>query len=267
MALLTERVLRPPPRRGRARGEPRAAGAGGGLAAAVEGAREVARSRYLLLIVGILVAYEIASTMNDFAINVLFERSFAGHTRMTQMYGRLGWVINVTALLAQLALVPLVLPRKRVALLVVPLAMTCAAVGFVAAPAVATVFLLAACDNGLNYSVQQSTKETLYVPLTDVQKYKAKAFIDMFVMRGAKSIAAFAIIAMIAATGRAGLAAPLVVSLAALGVWIALAVALGNRYERNVGGDTPTPTGRLPRRSIEPPPADVTTAPGRVSLA
>jgi ATP/ADP translocase len=41
--------------------------------------------------------------------------------------------------------------------------------------------LLSAADRGLNYSLQQATKETLYVPLTDVQKYKGKAVIDMLI--------------------------------------------------------------------------------------
>ena len=60
---------------------------------------------------------------------------------------------------------------------------------------------LAASDRGLNYSIQQATKESLYVPLTDVQKYKSKAFIDMFVDRAAKALAAFALIAIIRAVG------------------------------------------------------------------
>lgn len=228
VVVLAERVLRPPPRRVHAEVRP-------ALSAALDGAREVARSPYLLLLVGILIAYEIASTMNDFAINVVFEHAFHGRTEMTRMYGRLGWVINGTALVAQLVLVPLVLPRKRVALLLVPAAMTVAAVGFVALPLVTTVFALAAADNGLSYSVQQSTKETLYVPLSDVQKYKSKAFIDMFALRFAKALAALAIIVMAALSGKTSARLPMLVSLAALAAWIALASVLARLYEHRKG--------------------------------
>ncbi|MDH3919026.1 MAG: hypothetical protein OEU25_12715, partial [Rhodospirillales bacterium] len=37
--------------------------------------------------------------------------------------------------------------------------------------------------------INQSAKESLYVPTTKDEKYKAKAFIDMFVQRFAKAIA------------------------------------------------------------------------------
>ena len=44
-------------------------------------------------------------------------------------------------------------------------------------------------DNGFSYSINQSAKEALYVPTTREEKYKAKAFIDMFVQRFAKALA------------------------------------------------------------------------------
>ncbi len=227
LAVSCERILEPAPRTIEKTSE-------GGLAKALDGAREVAKSRYLLLIVGILVAYEFASTMNDFAINVTFERAFHGdNTHITQMYGRLGWVISLTALFAQLVIVPAVLPRKKIALMVVPVAMVAAATGMLALPMIATVFVLAASDNGLSYSVQQSTKETLYVPLSDAQKYKAKAFIDMFVARAAKALASFAFIGITAAVGLS-LRVSLAFSVVALGIWLVLAVMLARKYEAYV---------------------------------
>jgi ATP/ADP translocase len=98
-----------------------------------------------------------------------------------------------------------------------------------ALPVVGMSFVLAASDHGLNYSLQQSTKETLYVPLRDVQKYKAKAFIDMLVDRAAKALAALALVALIARVGLS-VRASMVVSLVALAVWLACAVALGRVY-------------------------------------
>ena len=46
-------------------------------------------------------------------------------------------------------------------------------------------------DNFFSYSINQSAKESLYVPTTKDEKYKAKAFIDMFVQRFAKALAVF----------------------------------------------------------------------------
>ena len=44
-------------------------------------------------------------------------------------------------------------------------------------------------DGVFSYSINQSAKESLYVPTSKDEKYKAKAFIDMFVQRFAKVIA------------------------------------------------------------------------------
>ncbi len=49
--------------------------------------------------------------------------------------------------------------------------------------------LLNTADNGFSYSLNQSSKEALYVPTSADEKYKAKAFIDMFVQRFAKALA------------------------------------------------------------------------------
>ncbi len=207
----------------------------GGLAMALGGAREVLKSRYLLLLVGIVIAYEFAATVTDFAINVIFEESFHDEAIIAKMYGRLGWIASGTAVLVQLILVPLLLPKKRIALLVAPIVMTLAAIGTFVAPIVAFAIVLASADRGLNYSLQQVTKESLYVPLTDAQKYKAKAFIDMFVDRAAKAFAALVLLAEIA---RAGVSArgSIVVATLAFVVWLVLAWALGRRYQRHVEG-------------------------------
>jgi AAA family ATP:ADP antiporter len=60
---------------------------------------------------------------------------------------------------------------------------------FLALPILWVGSLLNTADNGFSYSINQSAKETLYVPTTREEKYKAKAFIDMFVQRFAKAIA------------------------------------------------------------------------------
>jgi AAA family ATP:ADP antiporter len=196
---------------------------------ALEGAREVLRNRYLLCIVAIVLSYEFAAALTDFAINVAFERNFDSEIEIAQMYGRLGWIVSGVALLSQLFLVPRLLPFKRAALLLSPLVMLGATIGFAAFPVVAMAIALAASDRGLNYSLQQVTKESLYVPLTDVQKYKAKAFIDVFVDRAGKALSSVALLAVIAVRG-VSITDALVLALAALVAWIVAANVLGRAY-------------------------------------
>jgi AAA family ATP:ADP antiporter len=201
---------------------------------AFEGAREVVRSPYLRLLLGVVVGYEFAAALTDFVVSVTFERAFHDETQLAQMFGRLGWVVSTVGLVTQLVIVPRLLPRKGVALVVPPIAMALAACGMLFAPVVWMAFVLGASDHGLNYSLQQSTKETLYVPLSEVQKYKAKAFIDMVFDRVGKALSALALMGIIAAFG-VSLSASLAVALIAIGVWLFCAVRLGPEYRRQVG--------------------------------
>ncbi len=211
-----------------------------GFATALEGAKEVRSSRYLMLIVAIVVAYEFTATLTDFGINVVFENSIHDEVRLTEMYGRLGWIVSGTAIVSQLFLVPALLPTKRIALLIPPFAMLGGAVGVMIVPIVGTAIFLAAADRGLNYSIQQSIKETLYVPLSDTQKYKAKAFIDMFVDRAAKALAAFVLIGVIRYVGLSPRAS-LLISIASMAVWLGAARALGNYWRGSALDMQPAP--------------------------
>lgn len=198
-------------------------------ASALDGARVVVHSRYLLLIVGIVLSYEFAAAMTDFVVSVVFEQTYTDQALLAKMFGRLGWIVSGVALVSQLLLVPVLLPRKRLALLLPPLAMTLATLGFAALPVAVLAFVMSASDRGLNYSLQQSTKETLYVPLSDAEIYKAKAFIDMLVDRAAKALSSLALVIAIAVAGLS-IKVSLAIALCALVVWIACAAQLGSVY-------------------------------------
>lgn len=225
---ITERHLKPPPRVIAQKGKP-------AMADALEGAREVLKNRYLLCIVGIVVGYEFAAAVTDFVINVILERSFDTQVEIAQMYGRLGWIVSGTALVSQLVIVPVLLPMKRLALLVPPVTMALATVGLAVFPIVSLAIVLAASDRGLNYSLQQVTKESLYVPLTDVQRYKAKAFIDVFVDRAAKALSSVPVLGIIALWGVSILGC-LALAFASLMLWVAAANVLGRTYAAIVPG-------------------------------
>jgi AAA family ATP:ADP antiporter len=261
---LTEGVLKPPARAIRMPDEPSEGGRRS--AGAFEGAREVLGSRYLLCIVAIVLAYEFAAAVTDFVINVVFERAFDSEVVIAQMYGRLGWIVSGTALFSQLVIVPRLLPFKRAALLLSPAIMIAATLAFAWFPLVGMAMVLAASDRGLNYSLQQVAKETLYVPLSDAQKYKAKAFIDIVVDRAGKALSSVALLLIIALQG-VSIASCLVLALAALLVWTFAANALGRAYTlfttARRDGDSTLAAAAAPASA---PPADAPAAlPGGVS--
>ena len=43
-------------------------------------------------------------------------------------------------------------------------------------------------SKGLNYALNQPSKEQLYIPTTPETKYKVKAFMEMFGSRGSKAV-------------------------------------------------------------------------------
>jgi ATP:ADP antiporter, AAA family len=227
LAWAAEALLSPPPRAVVARGERRV------VAEELEGAARVLRSEYLLWMVGVVVAYESAAALTDYVVNVIFERSFRGELELAQMYGRLGWIVSVTALLCQLLIVPVLLPAKRVALLVPPLVMAVATLSLAILPVATLALVVAASDRGLNYSLQQVTRETLYVPLDDVERYKAKAFIDIFVDRAAKALGSLTLVIVMLFTGTS-LLALLTLALGSLLLWARCAHGLGTSYTQLV---------------------------------
>jgi AAA family ATP:ADP antiporter len=157
---------------------------------AIEGARLVFRSPYLLSIVGIVGLYEIVSTVMDFQFSATIAHHLEGDA-IARQFATVFAITNTVSLLVQLFLTSFVMSRLGVgvALLVLPFAALAGSGAFMALPALWIGSLLNTADNGFSYSINQSAKESLYVPTTREEKYKAKAFIDMFVQRFAKAVA------------------------------------------------------------------------------
>jgi AAA family ATP:ADP antiporter len=157
---------------------------------ALEGARLVWRSPYLLSIAGIVGLYEIVSTVLDFQFTSTIAHYLDGPAIGAQ-FSTVFAITNVVSMGVQLFLTSVIMTRLGVgaALFILPLTSLGGSVGFMAVPALWVGSLLNTADNGFSYSINQSAKEALYVPTSPDEKYKAKAFIDMFVQRFAKALA------------------------------------------------------------------------------
>ena len=151
-------------------------------------ARTVLRSRYLLSIAALVGMYEMVSTLADFQFtetvsHYLNGRDIRAHLSTVYM------ITNGVSMAVQILGTSFVMSRLGVgrALMILPAAIAVVSAGFLAVPALWVGSLLSVADNGLNYSVNQSAKEALYVPARRGEKYGAKAFIDIFVQRFAKT--------------------------------------------------------------------------------
>jgi ATP:ADP antiporter, AAA family len=152
------------------------------------GARVVASSPYLSAIAGIVAIYEIVSTVMDFQFSATLSYYLTGD-QIGEQLASVFLVTNVASLCIQLLLTRFVMQRLgvRAALSVLPFVVLIVAGGFALMPLLWVGSSLSIADNALNYSMNQSARESLYVP-TGVEKYQAKAFIDIFVQRSAKAV-------------------------------------------------------------------------------
>jgi len=157
---------------------------------ALEGARLVFASPYLLAIAGIVGFYEIVSTVMDFQFTSTVSHYLEGPAIGAQ-FATVFAITNAIAMFVQLFLTSFVMTRFGVgtALLVLPLLAAGGSLGFAALPTLWIGSALNTIDNAFSYSINQSAREALYTPTTTDEKYKAKAFIDMFVQRFAKAVA------------------------------------------------------------------------------
>jgi AAA family ATP:ADP antiporter len=199
---------------------------------ATEGARLVFSSRYLLSIVAIVGLYEVISTILDFQFTYTVSHFLDGPDigrHFAFVYSITNWV----SLLVQLFLTGYVMSRfgLAVALLVLPATVALGSTSFLLFPVLWAGSLLNTADNGFSYSINQSAKEALYVPTSAAEKYRAKAFIDMFVQRFAKAVAVLISLGItFAFKDFSSLRYLSLVTLALLVVWIMAARYAGRQF-------------------------------------
>ena len=113
------------------------------------------------------------------------------------MAGVYSWA-TLLSVVVQFFLVSFIMRRFGLvtALLVLPISLIGSSAGFFIAPSLLAVSLMVVFDNGLNYSLQQTARESLYTPTTPDEKYKARAFTNMFVQRFAKGLSIFAVMGL-----------------------------------------------------------------------
>jgi len=198
---------------------------------AFEGARLVFRSRYLLAIVGLVGIYEIVSQLLDYQFTATVVHYVTGATG--QHFATVYAITNIVALVVQLFVTANVMSRfgVKAALLVMPIMILGASGLFLLLPILWVGSSLNSVDNGLNYSINQSARESLYTPLSRDEKYKAKAFIDMFLYRTAK-VVAVGVALFLGAVVDEFIAVRLLsfVTIALAVVWIGIARYAGNRF-------------------------------------
>lgn len=162
----------------------------GRFAKMFNGVDVVMRSRYLMGIAAIVGLYEIVSTLVDYQFTATIVH-YVDTDQLGDAFARIFTFTNLVAVVVQLLLTRRILTRAGVgvALSMLPFAILIGSAGYLLFPILLFGAMLNTFDNGLAYSLNQSAKEILYVPVSASEKYRAKAFIDIFVLRAAKGVA------------------------------------------------------------------------------
>jgi AAA family ATP:ADP antiporter len=199
--------------------------------AAFGGARLVVASKYLLAIAAITFLYEINSQILDYQYSTAAE-ALEGAEGTQAFFGRVGTIVGVVSVITQLFLVSFIIRRFGItaALLVLPAAMAAASGIYFVTPMLTTAALLTISDNSFSYSINQTARETLFVPTSDDVKYKARAFINMLIQRIGKGAA------ILMALGFAAMAdLPIhylsLLALFVVVIWVGFAWYAGRRFD------------------------------------
>jgi AAA family ATP:ADP antiporter len=216
----------------------------------------VLRDRYLLLIALLVVLLNWINTTGEFVLADFVQRDAAQRvaasggvldagTLITEFYGNFQFWVTLLGLVIQLLLVARIYRRVGVrgALLVQP-AIVAFGYGLIAlgpvlggfVPVFTLVRLVKIAENGVDYSLMNTTRHALFLPVDRDSKYEGKTAIDSFFWRFGDLIQAGVVFAGLHwfAWGAAQFA--LLNLLLAL-LWIGLAVAIGREFARKAAAN------------------------------
>ncbi|MFZ5802104.1 MAG: NTP/NDP exchange transporter [Candidatus Omnitrophota bacterium] len=187
---------------------------------------------YLILVTGLVVLAKMSSTIVENQFAGVVEKMVTGKQALAAFYGGFYAWLNFISFLMQLIMTALVLRRVGAlgAVWILPIGLAVLSAWNLCVVSLVAAVIYRLYDGSMNYSIQQASKEILYLPLTSETRWRAKPWIDMVGFRGAKSLAGFL---MIGASSLFGLSAHQMgaLVLALMPVWIAVLILLRRRVE------------------------------------
>jgi AAA family ATP:ADP antiporter len=209
----------------------------------------VLRNRYLLLIALLVVLLNWVNTNGGFILNATLERLAEeavaqGRVASEREYfagffsGYLT-TINVATLVIQLFLVSRILKYLgvHVAILVLPLIALGGYTLLAFSSLLPLIRVVKIAENGTDYSLNNTTRNVLFLPTTREEKYKAKQVTDAFSQRAGDvlhSALIFVGTSLLALTVRQIALVNLVLVMG----WLVIAVAIGRRYRKLAAATT-----------------------------
>lgn len=214
---------------------------------ASDGFRLALRSPYLIGMCGYMLLYTVGSTFLYFLQAQIVDTTIDGAAAQTAYFANVDIWVNGLTLLLQLFLTGRLMARLGVGLTLaaLPLISIIGFLGLGLMPVLAAVVVFTVARRVTNFALSRPARETLFVPLSRGEKYKAKNLIDTVVYRVGDQLGAWTNGVLIwLGFGIAGLAFA-AVPLAA--IWLGLALWLGSRYRSLTSTHAPDDISRNSR--------------------
>ncbi len=241
--------------------ERRVAGAAGlqRLDEAGGGIELLRQSKHLQAVAAIMLLTVVVAQIVDLQFNWAVEKATTSLDQRTAFFGNFYSAMGIVAFAFQLIFTARIHRHLGVgfAMRVLPVSMMLGTLALIAAAAAAPEMLLGAAlalkvsENGVRYSVDQSTRELLYLPIPSRARMKAKAFIDVFVQRAGKGVAALLLLPVtfgLLSPPQAGW-----IALALIAAWLTATVAARTHYIESFRAG-------LKKKAVEPGAIDLTDA-------
>jgi AAA family ATP:ADP antiporter len=175
-----------------------AAGGKKSAAKASGGFQVLKQSRLLASITAVVVLTIMVGQIVDLQFNWAVEQSTTTLDERTALFGNFFSIMGVAAFVFQLLFTSRIHRALGIgfAMRVLPVVIGIGTIAlFIAnvkfpAMLIAGAMILKIGESGLRYSLDQATRELIFLPVPSELRVKAKAFIDIFVQRGAKGLAA-----------------------------------------------------------------------------
>jgi AAA family ATP:ADP antiporter len=204
--------------------------------------------RYLLLIAFLMLVYNLVNTNGEYilgktvvmlytkahgaaAIGGLDEKKMIG-----EFYGNFFTLVNLISAGIQAFVVSRVLKHfgVRIALLVLPVVAMAGYIAMAFVPLLSFIRTAKLAENSVDYSLQNTTRNSLYLPTSREAKYKAKQANDTFFVRFGDVISAGVVFAGTTWLGFAPKQFALV-NVGLIVIWLILAIAIGRRFKQLSG--------------------------------
>jgi AAA family ATP:ADP antiporter len=199
--------------------------------------------RYLLLIAALMLVYNLVNTNGEYILGrTVVSLYAAAHGAAAQggldekkvigeFYGNYFTIVNILSAVIQALAVSRILKHLgvRVALLVLPVVALFGYLGMAMLPFIAVIRGVKMAENSLDYSLQSTTRNALYLPTSREAKYKAKQANDTFFVRFGDVLSAALVFAGTTWLGFASRQFAYV-NVGLVVLWIVLAIAIGRKY-------------------------------------